>query len=80
MEIYKSNKSEMQHGTNMSESKSTNPAVQKSGQTGGRESEGSSEKFGEEFFFRDGLNWLSTHRGFQIYPILAGQKFCWLRK
>ena len=80
MEIYKSNKSEMQHGTNMSESKSTNPAVQKSGQTGGRESKGSSEKFCEEIFFRDGLNWLSTHRGFQIYPILAGQKFCWLRK
>ena len=51
-----------------------------SGQTGGRESEGSSEKFCEEIFFRDGLNWLSTHRGFQIYPILAGQKFCWLRK
>ena len=50
MEIYKSNKSEMQHGTNMSESKSTNPAVQKSGQTGGRESEGSSEKFCEEIF------------------------------
>ena len=40
----------MQHGTNMSESKSTNPAVQKSGQTGGRESEGSSEKFCEEIF------------------------------
>ena len=32
---------------------------------------GSSEKFCVEFFFIDGLILLSTHRGFQIYPILA---------
>ena len=51
MEIYKWNKSEMQHGTNMSESKSTNPAVQKSGQTGGRESGGCSDKVSGWIFF-----------------------------
>ena len=31
-------------------------------------------------FFCGGQNHYFTHRGFQIYPILAGQKFCWLRK
>ena len=46
-------------------------SLQKGYEIGGRGSEGSSEKFCEEFFFPVGLILLSTHRGFQIYPILA---------
>ena len=46
-------------------------SLQKGYEIGGRGSEGSSEKFCEEFFSPVGLILLSTHRGFQIYPILA---------
>ena len=46
-------------------------SLQKGYEIGGGGSEGSSEKFCVELFFIDGLILLSTHRGFQIYPILA---------
>ena len=47
---------------------------------GGGGSGGSSEIMCEEFFYQIGQNWFSTHRGFQIYPCLAGHKNFWLRK
>ena len=50
------------------------------GQMGGGESGGSNEFFCDEFFPPVGLNLLSTHRRFQIYPIFGAQYFFWLRK
>ena len=46
-----------------------------SGQTGGGVSGGSPEKMCEENFYRNGLNLVSMHRRFQLYPILHAQNF-----
>ena len=51
-----------------------------SGQTGGGVSGGSPEKMCEENFYRNGLNLVSMHRRFQLYPILHAQNFFWLWK
>ena len=50
------------------------------GQIGGGESGGSPEIICEEIFYQNGLNLVSMHRRFQLYPILHAQIFLWLWK
>ena len=53
-------------------------SLQKGGQIGGCWSGGSPEIMCEENFYRNGLNLVSMHRWFQLYPILHVQNFFWL--
>ena len=50
------------------------------GQTGGGVSGGSPEIMRKENFYQNGLNLVSMHRRFQLYPILHAQIFFWLWK